>query len=522
MREDFDLAVLGSGFGGSLLAMAARKLGLSVVMLEKGSHPRFAIGESSSPLANVLLEELCDEYDLPALRPLSKWGTWRRERPELACGLKRGFTFLGQTFGEPFSPAPDRRNQLLVAASPRDEIADTHWYRAELDEFLAHQARQIGVELVDRIVLDVAATDTEGIRLEGSRFGNRVSIRAKLAVDASGPRGALFRLLGLAERSFPDFPATQALFTHFEGVERLDESAALDFRGAPYPADDAAVHHVFEGGWIWVLRFSNGITSAGFAATDTLAAGLDLQEPEGAWRRLLSRLPTVRDQFAGARRILPWIHTPRLSFRSVETAGERWALLPSASAFVDPLLSTGIPLTLLGVKRFAAAIRDLWGSARFPARIAAEAQKGLTEADAVSSLVAALYASFDDFPVFSALTMLYFAAASYSETARRLGRAELAPSFLLHEGPGFGAEFRRICATARRSRDLRASPPARRELLESIRRAIDPINVAGLCDPARRNWYPVEAEDLLGSARKLGTSREEVAAMLQRTEFAAR
>ncbi len=46
----------------------------------------------------------------------------------------------------------------------------------------------------------------------------------------------------------------------------------------PYPIDDAAVHHVFDGGWIWVLKFNNGITSAGVAATDEVAAQLGFQE----------------------------------------------------------------------------------------------------------------------------------------------------------------------------------------------------------------------------------------------------
>src|SRR6266576_970121 len=93
MRATFDIAVIGSGFAGSLIAMIARRLGRSVVLIERGRHPRFAIGESSTPLANLLLEEVAREYRLDALLPLTKWGTWQTTHPELACGLKRGFTF---------------------------------------------------------------------------------------------------------------------------------------------------------------------------------------------------------------------------------------------------------------------------------------------------------------------------------------------------------------------------------------------------------------------------------------------
>ena len=63
----------------------SRRRGQRVVLVERGRHPRFAIGESSTPLANLLLEELADRYDLPRLRPFSKWGTWQRARPDVAA-----------------------------------------------------------------------------------------------------------------------------------------------------------------------------------------------------------------------------------------------------------------------------------------------------------------------------------------------------------------------------------------------------------------------------------------------------
>ena len=94
MKPDFDLTIIGSGFGGTLLAMVARRLGLSVALLERGRHPRFAIGESTSPLMNLLIEQLAHRYDLPRLLPLTTYGSWQRAYPDLGCGLKRGFTYF--------------------------------------------------------------------------------------------------------------------------------------------------------------------------------------------------------------------------------------------------------------------------------------------------------------------------------------------------------------------------------------------------------------------------------------------
>src|SRR5258708_2211792 len=101
-NDQYDIAIVGSGFAGSLFAMIARRLGRSVILIERGSHPRFAIGESSTPLADLLLEELAVRYDLPRLLPLCKWGTWQKTYPNIAAGLKRGFSFYHHRRGERF------------------------------------------------------------------------------------------------------------------------------------------------------------------------------------------------------------------------------------------------------------------------------------------------------------------------------------------------------------------------------------------------------------------------------------
>ena len=55
---DFDVAIVGSGFAGSLLARLLARRGLAVALVERGQHPRFALGESSTPLAALALERL--------------------------------------------------------------------------------------------------------------------------------------------------------------------------------------------------------------------------------------------------------------------------------------------------------------------------------------------------------------------------------------------------------------------------------------------------------------------------------
>jgi FADH2 O2-dependent halogenase len=285
----------------------------------------------------------------------------------------------------------------------------------------------------------------------------------------------------------------------------------------PYSIDDAAVHHVFEGGWIWVLQFNNGMTSAGVAATDELAARLRLTEGAQAWDRLLDLIPALKEQFASAKAERPFVHIPRMAFRSSAIAGGKCALLPSAAGFVDPLLSTGFPLTLLGVARLAEIIEQDWGTQRFGARLQAYAAQTDGELLATARLIASLYANMNNFPVFVTLTLLYFAAASFSETARRLGKPHLASSFLLCRDPVFGPACIRLLERAQQPLTEHESAELSRDILETI----ETFNVAGLGLRERRNWYPVDADDLLNAAGKLGASRDEVSALLRQCGFFA-
>lgn len=516
MNPTYDIAVVGSGFAGSLMAMIARRLGLSVVLLERGKHPRFAIGESSTPLSNLLIEEIAGRYDLPRIKELSKWGTWQETYPNISCGLKRGFSFYHHQFGH--SPPPDRNHQrqLLVAASPHNAIADTHWFRPEFDEMLVREAQSIGVDYFDEVKLNGFADDGTFVTLSGLRSEHPVSFRAKFVVDASGPRGFLHRALQLEEKLLPNYPATQALFSHFTNVKRLDDALShITSSAPPYPVDDAAVHHIFEGGWIWVLRFNNGITSAGVAGTDEAFARLQLSGGEVAWKQLLQSIPELQEQFINAKAEQPFTHVKQLSFFSKTMHGQRWALLPSAAAFVDPLLSTGFPLTLLGISRLAEILQNDWSTSRFQASLHRYGDQSREEVLATSRLLSSLYANMNHFPVFTALCLLYFAAASFSEAALRLNKRHLAPSFLLHNHPSFGPTCRELLE---RSHHLSTKQEDDR-LIDDVLHAIEPIDIAGLCNRERCNWYPVDAEDLLRSAHKVEATQDEISRLLRSCGF---
>jgi len=206
----------------------------------------------------------------------------------------------------------------------------------------------------------------------------------------------------------------------------------------------------------------------------------------------------------------PFRYMPAISFRSSTMAGRRWAMLPSAAGFVDPLLSTGFALTLTGIERLAQIIHKQGDSADLAARLQDYAQETDSDLLAASRLIGALYATMGDFSSFAAVSLLYFAAVSFAETAHRLGKAELAPGFLLHRHPSFGPASQLLLQRAYKPDGAFAA---------DVQRLIEPFNVGGFGDPARHNRYAVRAEDLLDAGHKLGVSREDIDAMLDKSGF---
>jgi FADH2 O2-dependent halogenase len=519
MRESCEIAIVGSGFAGSLLARVLTVIGYDVMLLERGTHPRFAIGESSTPLANLSLERIGTRYGLEDCYQLATHGRWLAHFPGLRRGLKRGFTFYRHHPGSAFTDAGTDTERLLVAASPSDALSDSHWLRADVDHHFVREAVAAGVDYRDRVDLTSVELDANGVHLRGNREGVAFAVRAGFLIDASGPGGFLARQFAIPSAVGETRTRSSLLFAHFDGVRLMDEVAPALPR-APYPDDWAAVHHIIDEGWMYSLRFDHGTTSAGFLLTPRGLAALDATaatEADDLWRTLLSRYPTIEALFGAATPIRPIAFRPSIQHRLARAAGKGWALMPHAYAFVDPLFSTGISWSLRAVERLA----QLFESARKRGNVPGEADMSryerllATEATQIDRVVAGAYEAMAHFDLFAAQAMLYFAAVSFAEVQQRLtGDASACwNGFLgvgdpaLHDLPGKALE--RLQQITRGRGEIGVSEQ-RREFADWIARTIAPRNVAGLADPARRNLYRVDLDVLLERHALLGMTRDQV------------
>lgn len=500
-RLSADIAIVGAGVGGSLLALLLNRIGFRVVLLDRGRHPRFAIGESSTPIADLVLRDLARRYALPRLAPLSRFGTWKQTYPQLTCGLKRGFSYFHQRAGQPFLARADHGNELLVAASRDDAHADTHWLRSDVDSFLANEVQDAGIPYFDQTEITIREKSPTW-QLAGNRPGMCLDLRATFLVDASGTAAFLPQALSLKNMGETMRTRSRAIFAHFERVAPWQELLAkqgADTQAHPFRCDASALHQLLEEGWMWQLRFENGVTSAGFVLETTAQSRLPTISPEEEWQGLLDRYPSLHQQFASARRVAPATglrRTGRLQRRWERMTGTNWALLPHTAGFVDPLYSVGLAQTLCGVERLAHLLEHHWRRESLHGYLQQYANLVELELDLIDELVEGSYAARHIFDLFVPFSMLYFAAATTYEQQRlqagfQPGRACWCAN---------DANFRRIVRHLRRK--LRgalahaASPDVTHVFFRNVANAIAPYNSAGLCDPEAANMYRYTAVDL--------------------------
>jgi FADH2 O2-dependent halogenase len=538
-----DVAVVGSGFAGSILAAILARQPLaaggrrSVALIERGSHPRFALGESSTPLAAIALERLAERYRWPELRALAAYGRWSERFPQLRRGLKRGFTFYAHRPGQPFANSAANENRLLVAASPNDALADAHWLRQDVDAELVAQAQAAGVEYLDETSLDRVEERPEGLRLAGTRRERAVVVDAHFVVDASGAGGLLATALPIPSAVDRVPVATALLAGHFRGARPFAEvarEAVAAMSAGPYPDDRAAVHHLLEAGWMYQLPFDltagePNLLSAGFVLPTESDGALPLagEPPLAHFRRLCAHYPSLARQLAAAEPVRPLVYRARAQHRLEravpERGGGRWLVLPSTFSFTDPLFSTGIAWSLVGVERVVAMFEGVEsGGAPEAAQLQRYGVLLRDEADWIDRLVAAAYRAIaiggrrGDLRVFAGVAQLYFAAASFCEASQRLCPTERDwawEGFLgCRDGELRGALDRITELLALLEED--PSEAAVSSFEQAVAAAIEPRNIAGLADPRRRNLYPVDFEPLVADAGKLGLTADQVRAAL--------
>lgn len=364
----YDVAILGSGMAGGMLGSVLARNGVKVLLVDAGTHPRFAVGESTIPYTSILTRVIAERYQVPEIEPLASF-TGIQEKVTPRCGRKRNFGFVYHQEGR--SQDPEQVNQLVLP--PAENRTETHLFRQDIDAYLFHVAVGYGAEPRTGTKITEFRIDPDtGVVLHAD---DGEEYRAKYLVDGSGFRSPLAQEFGLRDEPTRARHHSRTLFTHMIGVAPFDDTTVGRVHGQPSPWHQGTLHHVFHGGWLWVIPFDNhegarnNLCSVGLTLDDRMFPKGKLS-PQEEFRDFLRRYPEIAEQFRMAKPVRPWVSTGRLQYSASNTVGDRYCLTSHAAGFVDALYSRGLANTLEIVNALAwrlieAARDDDWSTGRF-------------------------------------------------------------------------------------------------------------------------------------------------------------
>ncbi|MCA9942639.1 MAG: tryptophan 7-halogenase, partial [Anaerolineales bacterium] len=245
-------------------------------------------------------------------------------------------------------------------------------------------------------------------------------VTAKYVVDAGGFRSILAQKFG--ERDFNLQTHSRGMFTHMinvPGHARANNSQSA--YELPFPMAEGTLHHLFEGGWLWVIPFdnhaesTNPLCSVGLLLDPRLYPPRPDLTPEEEFFSFIEQFPNIARQFKGATTVRDWVRADRLQYNTRQVVGDRWALLGHAAGFIDPLYSKGLYSTLTAVFLIAHNLLEAAKTGDYSAAAFADVQT-VTHNFVCSAdrLVASSYRSFGNYKLWQVYSVMWLLGA-YTE-----------------------------------------------------------------------------------------------------------
>ncbi len=323
--EKVDVLVIGAGPAGTVAASIVNKAGFKVKIVEKQKFPRFVIGESLLPRC---MEALTEAGFVDALK-------------EKGFQEKSGAKFVKDGkicdyfFADQFTPGWNWTWQVP---------------RAEFDKTLADTVEKMGVPIsYETAVTGITFNGSDSVTTVEDINGNKTEIAARFIIDGSGYGRVIPRLFNLDRPS--NLAPRKALFAHTVDLKRsmVDEPNRITI----------VVHK--PGVWIWVIPFSNGVTSVGFVGDPEFFSSY-----EGNNEQVLREIISTQPYLAERLKDVEFVFDPRIleswSTTTNQFHGEGFVLTGNVTEFLDPIFSSGVTLATVSSQTAAnLVIRQLNG-----------------------------------------------------------------------------------------------------------------------------------------------------------------
>lgn len=305
--EKVDVLVIGAGPSGTIAASIVNKAGFKVKIVEKMKFPRFVIGESLLPRCMEALEE---------------------------AGFLDAVKAKG--FQEKFGAKFVRNGDVCDFSFESQFTKGWNWTwqvpRAEFDKTLADTVESMGVSIdYETTVTGIEFKNNCSITTVVDKDGSTKLIEAKFIIDGSGYGRVIPKLFNMERPS--NLIARKALFTHMKDVNRsmADEPNRITI----------VVHE--PGVWIWVIPFSNGLTSVGFVGEPEFFKQVS-GSPEEQLRALIKSQPEISKRFENTEMAFEPRVLESWSATTDKFYGNGFVLTGNVTEFLDPVFSSGVTL----------------------------------------------------------------------------------------------------------------------------------------------------------------------------------
>jgi flavin-dependent dehydrogenase len=322
-----DVLIIGAGPAGAVAAADLHREGFRALVVEKQKFPRFVIGESLLPHTMDLLKEVGLLEAVEARGFIHKTGAVFKRGPEVC-----DFDFANQS-GDGWKYT-------------------YHVPRAEFDQTIADEVASRGVEML--YGHGVAAVNFVNAHAEVTLEqpdGTAREVSTRFVLDCSGYGRVLPRLLKLEAPS--KYPVRESLFTHITGDKRPAGRGEGKIWICMHP----------DGGWIWIIPFSNGKTSIGVVATPEFFARFP-GPPEAQLRAIIMSEPNSAERLGDMQVVFPPHRITGFACSVTKLFGPQFALAGNATEFLDPIFSSGVTLAMeSGLRAAQVTARQLRGEA---------------------------------------------------------------------------------------------------------------------------------------------------------------
>ncbi len=313
-----DALIIGGGPGGAASGMFLARQGIQPVIVEKGTFPRYHVGESMSGECGAIVRML-------GLQP---------EMLRHRFPLKRGLAVYGN----------EENNSWFIPVTARDEnwkmFECETWQvrRSDFDKMILDEAVARGATLIHGQATKPLLNDDGSVRGAQIRMadGTNQEIESEILLDCSGQASFLANARVTGPKYVGSYDKQIAIFSQVAGA----------LRGEGKHRDDTLIFYKEKYTWSWFIPLDEEVVSVGVVIP--VAYFLEKKESKRDFliRELHELHPELMRRIPEAKLVEDVRVIPNYSYQVRRFCGKGFICIGDAHRFIDPIFSFGLVVAL--------------------------------------------------------------------------------------------------------------------------------------------------------------------------------